>query len=127
VPSLVEHVDYPVHELAVCAMGVVLMDSLNPDYLARACAQERRWEFLLSVAPLVLSHGTGTPVELGGELVQRQAGCRTADQGQDAQRAVRSSTWLTFAAVTAHAPASSDARCTEWEHVHRAGPVRALV
>jgi kynurenine formamidase len=62
VPSLVDQIDYPVHVLAMCAMGVVLMDCLNLDDLAQACADERRWEFLLTVAPLVLSHGTGTPV-----------------------------------------------------------------
>ena len=32
------------------------------DDLAQACAEEKRWDFLLTVAPLVLSHGTGTPV-----------------------------------------------------------------
>ena len=62
VPSVVEQVDYPVHVLAMCALGVVLMDCLNLDDLARACAGESRFEFLLMVAPLVLSHGTGTPV-----------------------------------------------------------------
>jgi len=61
-PSVVEQVDCPVHVLAMCAMGIVLMDCLNLDDLAQACAEERRWEFLLTVAPLVLSHGTGTPV-----------------------------------------------------------------
>jgi kynurenine formamidase len=62
VPSLVDDVSYPVHVLAMCAMGVVLMDCLDLDGLARACAQEDRWEFLLTIAPLVLRHGTGTPV-----------------------------------------------------------------
>jgi kynurenine formamidase len=62
VPSVVEQVDYPVHVLAMSALGVVLMDNLNLDDLAQSCAEERRWEFLLTVAPLVLSHGTGTPV-----------------------------------------------------------------
>jgi kynurenine formamidase len=62
VPSVVEQVDYPVHVLAVCALGIVLMDCLNLDDLARSCAEERRWEFLLTVAPLVLRQGTGTPV-----------------------------------------------------------------
>ncbi len=61
-PSLVDRIDYPVHVLAMCAMGVMLMDCLNLDDLAQACAEEGRWEFLLTVAPLVLSHGTGTPV-----------------------------------------------------------------
>ena len=30
--------------------------------LARACAERRRWEFLLTVAPLRLQHATGSPV-----------------------------------------------------------------
>ena len=30
--------------------------------LATACAEEGRWEFLLTVAPLVLRHGTASPV-----------------------------------------------------------------
>jgi kynurenine formamidase len=62
VPSLVEQVDYPVHVLAVCALGILLLDCLALDDLAQACAAEGRWEFLLTIAPLVLSHGTGTPV-----------------------------------------------------------------
>jgi kynurenine formamidase len=61
-PSVVEQVDNPVHVLAMCALGIVLMDCLNLDDLARSCAEEGRWEFLLTVAPLVLGHGTGTPV-----------------------------------------------------------------
>jgi kynurenine formamidase len=62
VPSLVDGVDYPVHVLAMCAMGIVLLDCLDLDGLARACAQEGRWEFQLTIAPLVLRQGTGTPV-----------------------------------------------------------------
>jgi hypothetical protein len=38
------------------------MDNLDLDGLAVACAQEGRWEFLLTVAPLVLRHGTASPV-----------------------------------------------------------------
>ena len=30
--------------------------------LADACAEEQRWEFLLTVAPLVLRRGTASPV-----------------------------------------------------------------
>jgi kynurenine formamidase len=62
VPSLVDGVSYPVHVLAMCAMGIVLMDCLALDGLAQACADEGRWEFLLTIAPLVLRQGTGTPV-----------------------------------------------------------------
>jgi hypothetical protein len=43
-------------------MGLHLMDNLDLERLAEACAQERRWEFLLTVAPLVVRHGTASPV-----------------------------------------------------------------
>jgi kynurenine formamidase len=62
VPSPVDGVSYPVHVLAICALGILLLDCLNLDDIARACVQEDRWEFLLTVAPLVLQYGTGTPV-----------------------------------------------------------------
>jgi kynurenine formamidase len=62
VPSLVASVDYPVHVLAICAMGMVLMDCLKLDDLAQACEDEGRSDFLLMVAPLVLNLGTGSPV-----------------------------------------------------------------
>jgi kynurenine formamidase len=61
-PSPVDQVSYPVHVLAMCALGIVLLDCLNLDDLASACVTENRWAFLLTVAPLVLRHGTGTPV-----------------------------------------------------------------
>jgi kynurenine formamidase len=61
-PSPVDQVSYPVHVLAMCALGIVLLDCLNLEDLGRACATENRWAFLLTVAPLVLQHGTGTPV-----------------------------------------------------------------
>jgi kynurenine formamidase len=61
-PGLVEGVSYPVHVLAMCALGIPLLDCLNLEDLASACTREDRWDFLLTVAPLVLRHGTGTPV-----------------------------------------------------------------
>ena len=52
----------PVHAVAIVAMGLHLMDNLDLDGLAVACAQEGRWEFMLTVRPLVLRHGTASPV-----------------------------------------------------------------
>jgi hypothetical protein len=34
----------------------------NLEDLAQACAARRRWEFLLTIAPLRLQHTTGSPV-----------------------------------------------------------------
>jgi kynurenine formamidase len=61
-PSLVEGVAYPVHVLAINALGLMLMDYLQLEELAPACEQSRRWSFLCVVAPLRLRGGTGSPV-----------------------------------------------------------------
>jgi kynurenine formamidase len=61
-PSRVEGVGMPIHTVVIVAMGIHLMDNLDLDTLGAACAEETRWEFLLTVAPLVLRRGTASPV-----------------------------------------------------------------
>ena len=61
-PSRVDGVGMPIHEIAIVALGLHLMDNLDFDPLAAACADENRWEFLFVVAPLVLRRGTASPV-----------------------------------------------------------------
>jgi kynurenine formamidase len=61
-PSRVQRVGMPIHEVAIVALGLHLMDNLDLDALAAACAAESRWEFLFVVAPLVLRRGTASPV-----------------------------------------------------------------
>jgi kynurenine formamidase len=61
-PSRVEGVPMPIHTVAIVAMGLHLMDNLDFDQLAVACAEEERWAFFLAVAPLVLRRGTASPV-----------------------------------------------------------------
>ncbi|HEY6934374.1 MAG TPA: cyclase family protein [Marmoricola sp.] len=61
-PSAVTGVDFPVHVLAVNALGVHLLDYLQLEELATACAEARRWSFLCLIAPLRLATGTGSPV-----------------------------------------------------------------
>jgi hypothetical protein len=61
-PSRVEGVGMPIHTVVIVAMGVHLLDNLDLDGLATACAEELRWEFLFTVAPLVLRRGTASPV-----------------------------------------------------------------
>jgi len=55
-------VPMPIHTVAIVALGLHLMDNLDFEALATACAEEGRWEFLLAVAPLVLRRGTASPV-----------------------------------------------------------------
>ncbi len=61
-PSAAEGVDFPVHVLAINAMGLYLLDYLDLDPLAQACEEMGRWSFLSVVAPLRLLAGTGSPV-----------------------------------------------------------------
>jgi kynurenine formamidase len=53
---------HPIHILALVAMGLQLLDNLNLEDVATACAQRTRWEFLLVVAPLKLVGGTASMV-----------------------------------------------------------------
>jgi kynurenine formamidase len=61
-PSVAEGVDFPVHVLAVNALGMHLMDYLEFAELAPLCEREGRWSFLCVIAPLRLPTGTGSPV-----------------------------------------------------------------
>ncbi|MEU8465798.1 cyclase family protein [Streptomyces sp. NPDC029003] len=61
-PSAVAGTDFPVHVLAVHAMGLPLLDYLQFEELTRACARAGRWSFLCTVAPLRLPAATGSPV-----------------------------------------------------------------
>ncbi|WP_405859868.1 cyclase family protein [Streptomyces sp. NBC_00090] len=61
-PSSTEGVDFPVHVLAIHAMGIHLLDYLQFEDLAKVCEAEERWSFLCVVAPLRLPHATGSPV-----------------------------------------------------------------
>ncbi|MFD8783743.1 cyclase family protein [Kitasatospora sp. NPDC059599] len=61
-PSPAESVDYPVHVLAVHAMGLHLLDYLQFEDLVPLCVRERRWSFLCVIAPLRLPRATGSPV-----------------------------------------------------------------
>ncbi len=52
----------PIHQVAIPRMGLWLIDNANLEELAAACETYRRWEFMLSIAPLRLARGTGSPV-----------------------------------------------------------------
>jgi kynurenine formamidase len=61
-PSSTEGVAFPIHVLALNAMGVLLLDYLQFEDVAGACEAAGRWEFLCVTAPLRISGGTGSPV-----------------------------------------------------------------
>ena len=61
-PSTTEGVAFPIHVLAVNAMGIHLLDFLQFEDLVRRCEELERWEFLFVAAPLRIERGTGSPV-----------------------------------------------------------------
>ena len=61
-PSAAEGVDFPVHVLAVNAMGLHLLDYLQFEDLVRLCGEAGRWSFFCVIAPLRLDRGTGSPI-----------------------------------------------------------------
>ena len=61
-PSQTEGVAFPIHVLAITAMGVHLLDYMQLEDLLAACERLRRWEFLFVGAPLRIGGGTGSPL-----------------------------------------------------------------
>jgi kynurenine formamidase len=61
-PSLVEGVNLPVHTLAITALGIDILDNQDLEAVADTAARLKRWEFLLTVAPVPVTGGTGFPV-----------------------------------------------------------------
>ena len=60
-PSSTEGVAFPIHVLALNAMGVLLLDYLQFEDLRSACESAARWEFICVTAPLRIIGGTGSP------------------------------------------------------------------
>jgi kynurenine formamidase len=61
-PSTTEGVAFPIHVLAIAAMGIHLLDYLQFEELRAECERFARWEFLLVAAPLRIVGGTGSPL-----------------------------------------------------------------
>ena len=62
VPSMVEGVTLPIHQLVLVALGVHIFDNCDLEAIAEAAAKRSRWEFLLTAAPLAVAGGTGSPL-----------------------------------------------------------------
>jgi kynurenine formamidase len=62
VPSRVEGVNLPIHQLVLVALGVHIFDNCDLEALAESTAKRNRWKFLLTAAPLAVPGGTGSPL-----------------------------------------------------------------
>jgi kynurenine formamidase len=61
-PSGVEGVSQPIHQLVLIAMGMPILDNCDLEALSAAAQQRKRWEFMLSASPLPVPGGTGSPL-----------------------------------------------------------------
>ncbi|MCH8819207.1 MAG: cyclase family protein [Acidobacteria bacterium] len=61
-PSGLEEIAFPLHRLALVAMGVHIFDNADLEALSETAARLNRWEFLFTVAPIPMPGGTGSPV-----------------------------------------------------------------
>jgi kynurenine formamidase len=62
VPSRVEGVALPIHTLMITALGVNLLDNQDLESLGETAAKLNRWEFMLTIAPVPVTGGTGFPL-----------------------------------------------------------------
>jgi kynurenine formamidase len=61
-PSGVEGLVNPLHELVLVGLGMPILDNLDLDPVARETAKRGRWTFLFVGAPLRVPGGTGSPL-----------------------------------------------------------------
>src|SRR5438093_253757 len=62
VPSQVEGMALPVHTLLITAMGINLLDNQDLEAVAETSGKLNRWEFMLTIAPVPVTGGTGFPL-----------------------------------------------------------------
>jgi kynurenine formamidase len=61
-PSGVQGSPRPIHQVAIVAMGLPLVDVMDLEAVAKEAASRKRWEFLLTAAPVPVLGGTGFPL-----------------------------------------------------------------
>jgi kynurenine formamidase len=61
-PSPIPGATGPVHDFALVYLGLHLIDNVDLDALSDAAAARKRWDFLLTLAPIPIVGGTGSPI-----------------------------------------------------------------
>ncbi|MBM62905.1 MAG: cyclase [Acidobacteria bacterium] len=61
-PSGIDGLANPLHELVIVGLGMPILDNLDLDAVAQAAHERQRWEFLFVGAPLRVRGGTGSPL-----------------------------------------------------------------
>ncbi|HSJ42430.1 MAG TPA: hypothetical protein VK955_15460, partial [Xanthobacteraceae bacterium] len=61
-PSLVDGVALPMHALLITALGVNILDNQDLEAVAELAAKLKRWEFMITINPMPVTGGTGSPM-----------------------------------------------------------------
>jgi kynurenine formamidase len=61
-PSMVEGVTLPIHTLLIAGLGINLLDNQDLEAVADTAARLNRYEFMLTIAPVPVTGGTGFPL-----------------------------------------------------------------
>jgi kynurenine formamidase len=61
-PSGYDRLAFPLHQIGIAAMGLVLVDNCRLDDLVARCRANNQYDFLLVIGPLRLKGATGSPV-----------------------------------------------------------------
>jgi kynurenine formamidase len=61
-PTMVEGVNLAVHTLLITALGIHILDNQDLETLGDTAARLKRWEFMLTINPVPVTGGTGSPL-----------------------------------------------------------------
>jgi kynurenine formamidase len=61
-PTMVAGVNLPVHTLLITALGINILDNQDLEALAETAAKLKRWQFMLTINPMPITGGTGSPL-----------------------------------------------------------------
>ena len=61
-PTLVTGVNLPVHTLLITALGINILDNQDLEAVAETAAKLKRWEFMITINPMPVTGGTGSPM-----------------------------------------------------------------
>ena len=59
-PSGVEGIPQPIHELVLVAMGMPIFDNCDLEQIGKEAAKRKRWDFLLTASPAAVPGATGS-------------------------------------------------------------------
>ncbi|MBI2480902.1 MAG: cyclase family protein [Planctomycetia bacterium] len=61
-PSGISGMTHPIHLLTLNAMGIHIFDNCDLEAVSKTCEQLKRWDFLITAAPIPVEGGTGSPL-----------------------------------------------------------------